>query len=58
MPRTAPRPLAGGAPIAIGAIPGTAIGLSTAISPTRGFLIGLGAGVAISCAMWVVELRK
>lgn len=60
MPSTNPPryPLAGGALIAIGSILGTAIGLFTAIGPTRGFLIGLGAGVVISCAMWVVDLRK
>lgn len=51
-------PLAGGALIAIGSIVGTGIGLFTAIGPTRGFLIGLGAGVAISCAMWVMDMRK
>jgi hypothetical protein len=60
MARTTPPryPLAGGALIAIGAIVGTAIGLFTAIGPTRGFLIGLGAGVVISCVMWVLDLRK
>ncbi|GGA58357.1 hypothetical protein [Sphingomonas psychrolutea] len=60
MARTSPPryPLAGGALIAIGSIVGTGIGLFTAIGPTRGFLIGLGTGVAISCAMWVMDLRK
>ena len=60
MARTTPprSPLAGGALIAIGSILGTGIGLFSAIGPTRGFLIGLGAGVAISLAMWVVDLRK
>ena len=60
MARTTPPryPLAGGALIAIGSILGTAIGLFTAIGPTRGFLIGLGAGVVISFVMWVVDLRR
>jgi uncharacterized protein (DUF2062 family) len=54
-PRT---PLAGGALIALGAIAGTAIGLFSALGPTRGFLIGLGLGVAISLAMWLRDLRR
>ncbi|BCA58739.1 hypothetical protein [Sphingomonas sp. HMP6] len=60
MARTSPPryPLAGGALIAIGSILGTAIGLFTVIGPTRGFLIGLGAGVVISCLMWLLDLRK
>ena len=51
-------PLAGGALIAGGAIVGTGLGLFTALGPTRGFLIGLGLGVAISLAMWANDLRK
>ncbi|MDY7522756.1 hypothetical protein [Sphingomonas sp. 10B4] len=54
-PRT---PLAGGALIAIGAIAGTGIGLFTPFGPTRGFLIGLGLGVAISLVMWLRDLRR
>lgn len=60
MTRTPPprSPLAGGALIAIGSILGAGIGLFTAIGPTRGFLIGLGAGVAIAVAMWALDLRR
>ena len=59
-PPEAPRksPLAGGALIAIGAIGGTAIGLFTALGPTRSFLTGLALGIAISLAMWLNDLRK
>ena len=51
-------PLAGGALIALGVIAGPAIGLFTPLGATRGFLIGLGIGVAIALAMWLVDLRK
>ncbi|PZQ59857.1 MAG: hypothetical protein DI544_10040 [Sphingomonas taxi] len=47
-PRT---PSAGGFPIAVGALGGTAIGLYAG-QPTIGFLIGLAAGVAIAAAIW------
>uniref|UniRef100_UPI0035CC2162 hypothetical protein n=1 Tax=uncultured Sphingomonas sp. TaxID=158754 RepID=UPI0035CC2162 len=60
MARTSPPryPLAGGVLIAAGAILGTAIGLFTALGPTRGFLAGLALGVVISLAMWLRDLRR
>ncbi|MEG3176001.1 hypothetical protein U1872_07155 [Sphingomonas sp. RB3P16] len=60
MARTSPPryPLAGGVLIAIGAIVGTGVGLSTSLGPTRGFLAGLGLGIVISIAMWLNDLRK
>lgn len=54
-PRT---PLAGGSLIAIGAIAGTGIGLFSALGPTRGFLIGLGIGAAISIVMCLRDVRR
>jgi hypothetical protein len=60
MARTSPPryPLAGGVLIAAGAILGTAIGLFTALGPTRGFLAGLALGVVVSLAMWLRDLRR
>lgn len=55
---TAPRsPAAGGALIALGAVAGALVGLFLG-SATQGFLVGLGAGVAISIAMWLLDLRQ
>lgn len=48
-------PIAGGALIAIGTVAGAGIGLYTAIGSTRGFLIGFGAGVAISLMIWLLD---
>ena len=50
-------PLAGGALIAIGAMGGTIIGASQG-QVTAGFLIGLGAGVAIAVAIWLVDRAR
>ncbi|KTT72349.1 hypothetical protein NS334_09305 [Sphingomonas endophytica] len=47
-PRT---PSAGGFPIAVGALGGTAIGLYTG-QPSIGFLVGLAAGVALAVLIW------
>ena len=44
--------------IALGAIAGTGIGLFSPLGPTRGFLIGLGLGVAISLVMWLRDSRR
>lgn len=44
-------PMAGGFPIAVGAIGGTVAGL-IAGQPTIGFLAGLGIGVALAIAIW------
>lgn len=50
--------VAGGAIIALGTVAGAGIGLFTAIGPTRGFLIGFGAGVVISLAIWLLDRRR
>ncbi|WP_238542297.1 hypothetical protein [Sphingomonas sp. PAMC 26621] len=50
-------PLAGGSLIALGSIAGAAISLFTPLGPTRGFLIGLSAGVAMSLAIWLLDRR-
>lgn len=58
-PRQPPHaPLAGGALIALGAIVGSVVGLFTRIGPTRGFLMGLSAGVAMSLAIWLIDRRR
>jgi hypothetical protein len=54
-PRT---PLAGGFLIAIGAMAGAGIGLFSPIGPTRGFLVGIALGGALSLALWLVDRRK
>ncbi|MEN2789227.1 hypothetical protein ABC974_06290 [Sphingomonas oligophenolica] len=53
-PRT---PLAGGAPIAIGAMGGAVIGASQG-QVTAGFLIGFAAGAAIAILIWLVDRRR
>lgn len=50
-------PLAGGALIAIGAMGGAVIGASQG-QVTAGFLIGLGAGVAIAIMIWLVDRAR
>lgn len=50
-------PMAGGALIAIGTVLGAGIGLFTALGPTRGLLIGFGAGVVIAIAIWLLDRR-
>lgn len=44
-------PSAGGFPIAVGALAGTAIGLYAG-QPSIGFLAGLGLGVALALLIW------
>ncbi|MEG8038069.1 hypothetical protein QP166_01425 [Sphingomonas sp. LR60] len=44
-------PSAGGFPIAIGALGGTAIGLYAG-QPSIGFLAGIAAGVALAVLIW------
>ena len=51
-------PVAGGALIAISTVAGAGIGLFTTIGPTRGFLIGFGAGVAIALAIWLFDRAR
>ena len=50
-------PLAGGAPIAIGALGGAFIGFFLG-EATPGVLIGTGAGIAIAIAIWLFDLRR
>jgi len=50
-------PLAGGALIAIGTMGGAVIGLFKG-QVTAGFLIGLGAGVAIALLIWLVDRAR
>ncbi len=50
-------PLAGGAPIAIGALGGAIIGASQG-QVTAGFLIGLAAGAAIAIVIWLVDRAR
>ena len=47
-----PSPVAGGFPIAIGALIGTAVGVALR-QPTIGFLGGLGLGCAIALVVWL-----
>ncbi|WP_242140559.1 MULTISPECIES: hypothetical protein [unclassified Sphingomonas] len=51
-------PVAGGSLIALGAIVGAAVGLFTVLGPTRGFLLGLSGGVAMSLAIWLLDRRR
>ncbi|WP_294196357.1 hypothetical protein [uncultured Sphingomonas sp.] len=44
-------PSAGGFPIAVGALGGTAIGLYAG-QPSIGFLVGTAAGVALALLIW------
>lgn len=57
MPRPTKTPAAGGFPIAVGALLGTAVGVA-ARQPTIGFLVGIGTGVAIAVAIWLVDRRR
>jgi len=50
-------PLAGGAPIAIGALGGAIIGASQR-EVTMGFLIGLAAGAAIAIVIWLIDRAR
>ncbi len=49
-------PLAGGALIAIGALGGAVIG-QLLYEPIPGLLIGTGIGIALSIAIWLLNLR-
>ena len=51
-----PTSFAGGFPIAIGAIAGTAIGVLRD-QTTLGFLAGTGAGIAVAVAIWLIGRR-
>lgn len=48
--------MAGGFPIAVGSIGGTAVGVALR-QPTLGFLAGLALGIAIALAVWLRDRR-
>jgi uncharacterized membrane protein len=50
-------PLAGGALIALGALGGAVIG-QLLYAPIPGLLIGTGLGIAVSIAMWLLNLQR
>ncbi len=50
-------PAAGGVLIAIGAIVGAIVGLFLG-EPSKGFLIGTGAGIGMAIAIWLLDLRQ
>ncbi|MFA6117225.1 MAG: hypothetical protein WC729_24720 [Sphingomonas sp.] len=50
-------PLAGGVLIALGALGGAVIG-QFLYEPIPGLLIGIGLGVAVSIAMWLLNFRR
>jgi hypothetical protein len=56
MARNTKTPAAGGFLIAIGSIAGAITGLFLG-EPTKGFLIGLGAGVGMAIAIWLIDRR-
>lgn len=56
----APRPrttFAGGFPIALGALGGTVVGIAQH-QPSAGFLVGLGAGILLAIAIWLLDRRR
>jgi hypothetical protein len=50
-------PAAGGVLIAIGAVGGAVIGLFLG-EPSKGFLIGLGGGIGMAIAIWLLDRRR
>lgn len=50
-------PAAGGVLIAIGAIGGAIVGMFLG-EPSKGFLIGTGAGIGMAIAIWLLDLRQ
>lgn len=50
-------PAAGGVLIAIGAIGGSVAGLFLG-EPSKGFLLGIGAGIGMAVAIWLLDLRQ
>ncbi len=56
-PARTPNSAAGGAPIAITTMIGAIWGISRG-EPTIGVLAGLGVGIAIAVAIWLVSARR
>lgn len=50
-------PLGGGAPIALGAMAGSIIGLYSG-QPSGGFLVGTAVGIGVAAAIWWFDLRR
>ena len=50
-------PAAGGILIALGSIIGAVVGLYAG-EPTKGLLIGFGAGAGMAIAIWLLDLRQ
>lgn len=50
-------PAAGGVLIAIGAIGGAVAGLFLG-EPSKGLLLGLGAGAGMAIAIWLIDRRR
>lgn len=50
-------PAAGGVLIAIGAIVGAVGGLFLG-EPSKGFLLGIGAGIGMAIAIWLIDRRR
>jgi hypothetical protein len=55
--RSSTAPAAGGVLIAIGAIGGAVIGLFLG-EPSKGFLVGLGGGIGMAIAIWLLDRRS
>ncbi|WP_267387810.1 hypothetical protein [Sphingomonas sp. GC_Shp_3] len=56
-PEPSNNPAAGGVLIAIGAVGGALVGLFLG-EPTKGFLLGIGAGIGMAIAIWVIDRRR
>ncbi|TKD51746.1 hypothetical protein [Sphingomonas baiyangensis] len=50
-------PMAGGALLAVSMLVGTGIGVALR-QPSLGFLAGLGVGIALSVAIWLLDRRR
>jgi hypothetical protein len=55
--KSSTEPAAGGVLIAIGAVGGAVIGLFLG-EPTKGFLLGIGAGIGMAIAIWLLDRRR
>lgn len=56
-PKSSSAPAAGGVLIALGAMAGAVIGLFLG-EPTKGFLLGIGAGIGMAIAIWLLDRRR
>lgn len=50
-------PRAGGIAIALGIVAGPIVGALTGHQPTLGLLVGVGAGVLVALAIWLLDRR-